>query len=206
LNEGTDTVSASVSYALAPNVEIMQLTGTAAINATGNELANTINGNEAVNVILGLDGNDTLRGNGGNDTIDGGAGNDFISAGAGNDTVIGGAGTDSLYGGADADTFVFASLSDFGPASALDTIGDFSSSQGDKIDLSAIDANTLQTGVQGFNWIGTSAFSGAAGELHYTKSTGGNMLVSADINGDKVADFQFNVFNVATLSATDFHI
>lgn len=202
--EGTDTISASVSFTLGANIEILQLSGTNAINGTGNDLANTINGNDAANVILGMEGNDTLRGNGGDDILDGGVGNDFLSGGTGNDTLIGGAGADTMYGGDGADLFVFRSVSDFGTGAGLDLIGDVSSAQGDKIDLSAIDANTQQAGVQGFTWIGTGAFTGRAGELHYVKGSGGNLVVSGDLNGDRVADFQFNVAGVTSLSASDF--
>src|SRR5206468_353390 len=83
--EGTDVVYSSVSFTLGANVEKMILTGTNAIDGTGNGLVNVIRGNEAANTISGLAGNDTLYGNGGNDTLIGGGGTDHMTGGAGND-------------------------------------------------------------------------------------------------------------------------
>ncbi|MBD2199480.1 MULTISPECIES: LamG-like jellyroll fold domain-containing protein [Calothrix] len=70
-NEGTDTIQSSVTFSLAnlPNIENLTLTGTAAINGTGNT---------ANNVITGNSGNNTLNGGGGDDTLDGGAGDDIL--------------------------------------------------------------------------------------------------------------------------------
>jgi Ca2+-binding RTX toxin-like protein len=67
-NEGTDIVQSSVAWTLGTNVENLTLTGTAAINATGNTLVNTLVGNVAANVINGGAGADTMRGALGNDT------------------------------------------------------------------------------------------------------------------------------------------
>jgi len=55
----TDTLSASVTTTLPGGVENLTLTGTAAINGTGNANNNVLRGNSANNTLTGLDGNDT---------------------------------------------------------------------------------------------------------------------------------------------------
>ncbi|MFL5332785.1 MAG: calcium-binding protein, partial [Geminicoccaceae bacterium] len=74
--EGTDGVNATISHTLTANVENLILRGTAAINGTGNELANKIDGNSASNTLKGLAGNDVLAGHGGKDFLFGGDGAD----------------------------------------------------------------------------------------------------------------------------------
>ncbi|MBK8071103.1 MAG: putative Ig domain-containing protein [Ramlibacter sp.] len=112
--QGTDTVLASVSHALADHVENLTLTGAQAIDATGNELTNVLRGNEAGNALYGLDGDDTLRGAGGNDALYGAngvdrlygdAGDDELAGGDGNDRLDGGAGVDVMSGGTGNDTY-----------------------------------------------------------------------------------------------------
>ena len=53
----------------------------AAINLTGNELANTIYGNAGVNTLNGGGGNDVLLGLGGDDNLNGGSGDDRLYGG-----------------------------------------------------------------------------------------------------------------------------
>ncbi|WP_020484135.1 beta strand repeat-containing protein [Methylomonas sp. MK1] len=89
-NEGTDTVETGITYTLGTNLENLTLTGSTAINGTGNTLNNVLKGNSVVNNLSGAAGNDTLDGLGGADTLTGGTGNDTYVLGLGYaaDTVI----------------------------------------------------------------------------------------------------------------------
>jgi len=73
---GIDTVVSTVTYSIADkaNLENITLSGTAAVNATGNTGANILTGNSARNVLSGGAGADTLNGGAGNDVLIGGTG------------------------------------------------------------------------------------------------------------------------------------
>ncbi|CAN7704737.1 family 16 glycosylhydrolase [Mesorhizobium amorphae] len=84
---GIDLVITSMTYSLSgQKIEQLTLTGVADIDATGNELDNTLVGNAGRNLLSGLSGDDALRGGAGADRLDGGVGIDKMEGGAGNDT------------------------------------------------------------------------------------------------------------------------
>jgi Ca2+-binding RTX toxin-like protein len=68
IEEGTDTVESGVTFRLGNNIENLTLTGTDAINGTGNSLNNLLVGNSAANVLNGGAGADTMIGGLGNDS------------------------------------------------------------------------------------------------------------------------------------------
>ncbi len=177
---GIDLVRSTVTKTLATGFENLTLLA-GNINGTGNTVANIITGSTGTNTLLGAAGNDTING------------------GAGNDTLVGGLGKDTMTGATGADKFDFNLTTESVRGVNRDVILDFIRAQGDKIDLSTIDADTDGTaGNQAFAFIGTGAFTGVDGQLRCSAG-----IVQGDVNGDRVADFEIKV-NLATLLATDF--
>lgn len=193
--EGRDTVRSTVEWTLGEESEWVELQGTANVDATGNGLANVLRGNSGSNVLVGLGANDKIYAAMGDDTVDGGEGDDWLEGGSGRDIYVGGAGSDR---------FVFRD-GDFGGASAetADAIQDFGDADGDRIHLSVVDANSGLDGNQAFAFIGSSDFTGAAGQLRY-EQIDGNTYVQGDVDGDGVADFWIRLDGLHTLGTDDF--
>lgn len=178
-------VTALASYTLGESVEALIGIGTTAQTLTGNGLANTIIGGT------------------GNDTINGWGGDDLIFGDAGNDVIIGGAGGDILGGEGGADRFVFDDGHLSNDPNYIEIILDYNRAEGDRIDLSAIDARSNAAGDQAFTFIGTGNFTGVAGQMAYVAVEGG-VVVGMDVNGDGSADMLLYLDGLTSLQASDF--
>jgi len=158
--EGIDAVQSSITYTLAANVENLTLTGTSAINGTGNALDNVLIGNTKAN------------------TLTGGAGNDVLTGGLGNDTLTGGAGIDSFL----FDTALSATTN-------KDTLSDFVVGQDIvKLDKDVFTALTTVGTLSAANF--KSSTNGAAGDANdyiLYNTTSGALLYDADGNGSGAA-------------------
>ena len=154
-----DEVRASVSYVLPEHVEILTLTGAAAIDGAGNDLANTLDGtaNAAANTLRGGRGDDRYRA-GANDIV-------VEHAGEGTDTIeLAGTGTrtytpDDLP--ANVEGLAFGD--DLG---AADYIGDL---RGDRVTGNA-SSNRLEGGA------GDDRLAGGAGNDTLVGGTGDDLL------------------------------
>jgi trimeric autotransporter adhesin len=110
---GIDTVYSSISFALGDNLEDLVLTGSGAVDGTGNTLDNLIAGNGSDNEIRGNDGEDLLKGGGGADTLRGGNQNDELHGESGDDILRGDGGDDEMFGGLNDDRYFVNSAGDF---------------------------------------------------------------------------------------------
>jgi Ca2+-binding RTX toxin-like protein len=172
-----------------------------AITVSAVDAYRTIAGTGATDTASGTGGADQLLGRAGSDVLSGYDGGDMLHGGDGDDRLAGGLGKDYLLGGSGRDVFDFDSARDSRKAGGRDVISDFTRGE-DRIDLAGIDAKK-GAGNQAFKWIGTKAFSGEAGELHYLKKAG-YLLVEGDVNGDGRADFQIQLDGLGALGKGDF--
>lgn len=154
-----------------------------------------LRGDAGADKLVGLSGNDVLLGGEGKDTLIGGDGNDVLNGGYGADSLTGGYGADIFK--YDATAIIYSSFAD-----SNDVIQDFSRSDGDKIDLSAMDNFNGVPSNDVFVWIGNQPFHKVAGELRYSITLTGNTLLG-DVNGDGKADFAIKLAGVSSVSDFD---
>ncbi len=182
--EGTDTVSASVSYVLPGDVENLTLTGSNSNDATGNTLANVLTGNTGANILSGLEGADSIDGGNGNDSIDGGSENDSLTGGLGNDTVEGGLGADTMVGGDGDDTYRVDNVGDVVSETIADNAGTPTVREGGSDTVESTLSYTLGTNVENLILLGTANLLGTGNSLsnQIIGNSGNNLLTG--LGGD----------------------
>jgi Ca2+-binding RTX toxin-like protein len=174
--EGTDLVNSSITLSLAlasyNNVENLTLTGSSNINGTGSSVANGITGN---------------------------SGNNILDAGAGNDSLFGGLGNDTLTGGLGLDRFYFNTA--LGSIN-IDTLTDFSSTQGDIISMSKaiFTGFGAATSVSADQVINGTAFENSTQRIRYDSTTGA-LFYDADGNGSELSQ-QFATISSGFINMT----
>jgi Ca2+-binding RTX toxin-like protein len=157
---GADMISGgagidAVDYADSPVGITIAVDGSAGIGGTaaGDRLY-------GVEIVEGTPFGDAITGNSAANTLEGRGGSDTLIGGWGADVLDGGSAADRLTGGAHADTFVWRSTGETGLTTlTADLITDFDFADGDRIDLSQIDANVYADGNQTFRFIGQDPFT-----------------------------------------------
>ncbi len=180
---------------------------TAGVNTilAGSTAVETLNGNTGNDLIFGGDSGDTINGGDGVDLLVGDAGNDGINGGTSSDWLVGGAGADTLTGGGGADHFVFMATTD-----GTNSITDFSSGQGDTIDiLVSAFGGGLTTGTDPETVFGSSifnAFTSSTERFHFNILTS-TLFYDADGDEDGSAAVTLATFGLLelTFSGSDLH-
>jgi Ca2+-binding RTX toxin-like protein len=127
-----------------------------------------------------------------------------IFGNSGANVLSGGLGKDVLTGNGGADTFRFQTIGDSASSEdAADIITDFSLAQGDRLDMSGIDALPASLPDNAFTFIGSAGFS-AAGQVRSYISNG-MTYVALNTNADfSTAEMMVAITANQTLNASSF--
>jgi Ca2+-binding RTX toxin-like protein len=177
---------------------------------TGTTAADLIRGGAGDDVINGDGGNDrleggtgrdTLNGDGGNDLLIGEEGNDILFGGAGNDTLLGGSGSDTLRGGSGNDTLVGGIGDDTFQWRNGDTgnhvVKDFSSVEGDRIDLRDLLQNESQNNILNYLRVDTGTSTLLVSSTGGLNATGSNANVTIKLENGSGGNFNINPGNLS---------
>ena len=157
----------------------------------GSDHNDSLTASDNGNTLTGGAGADTLTGGTGQDRLDGGDGTDTLIGGDGDDTLIGGAGADTLTGGAGADKFV---LNQSAAAGDTDTITDFNSVDGDRIQIDTADGTEATLAA-----LGLAVADSGSGGANITNTAGTIVYLTIENFADhtEISDANFaNYFEV----------
>lgn len=154
--------------------------------------------------VWGQGGSDLLVGGAFADTLSGGSGNDTITGGGANDVLTGAAGADVISGGAGNDVFRFVVASHTtgdqivasGGVAAFQGVG---TAGGDRINVSAIDANAGLAGNQQFSF-GTSQ---GVGDL-WAVDLGDATHIRGNTGGDASPELDLAILDGPGIAASDY--
>ncbi|MDD1431396.1 hypothetical protein MEO93_29955, partial [Dolichospermum sp. ST_sed3] len=195
VGEGTDTIRSSVTFTIAtlPNIENLTLTGTTAINGTGNTGNNLIIGNTANNILMGGLGDDNLNGGAGIDILIGGLGNDIYVVDTTTDIISEnvGEGTDTIQSSV---TYTIAALANVENLTLTGTAAiKGTGNNGNNIIIGNSANNILNGG------LGKDSLNGGAGIDRFDYR---NLADSVFSSFDVITDFNANVSNDLFLVST----
>ena len=125
-----------------------------------------------------------------------------LKGGGGENNFVAGYGREYLIGGSGANVFTYLVPNGDGQHALPSVIENFDPAK-DVIDLSHIDADLTQAGVQSFTFIGTNAFTGAGAQVRYQQS-GGETIVEATLAGDTSPDLVIDMYGLYNLTAANF--
>ena len=200
--DGTDAVLSSISFSLVDrlhaigDIENLTLTGSAAINAIGNDLDNVLIGNSAANILIGGGGADVLNGGGGADKMFGGTGDDIYVVDNKGDVVdeTNGDGTDTVL------SSISFSLAD--PVHAIGEIENLTLTGSGAINATGNALDNILIGNSGANVLiggaGADWLNGGAGvdTASYATSAAGvavSLATGIGSGGDAQGDHLFNI-------------
>jgi Ca2+-binding RTX toxin-like protein len=123
-----------------------------------------------------------------------------VATGSGNDRITAGNGVNIIDGGGGNDIFVFRTVE----AANGDTIVGFEA--GDRIDFSAIDANTSTGGNQTFTLVAGSTATGQVSIIHETRADGDYTVIQGNVDGDGSPEFRISLQGSHNLTAADFNL
>lgn len=181
----------------AASVEQLAFAGQDLIGTDGNDLFD-------LSGVATITGGRTIWLNAGTDVFIGSRDADDVHGGTGDDALKGGTGADILNGGSGSDRFIYQAIADSTlAAGGRDRIDGFSRVDGDRIDLSLIDADTGLAGHQRLTFVGAGGYSSHTGEVRIAAISTG-LMIYADVNGDNRTDMSILVTGISTLQAGDF--